>query len=582
VSSNSRTPPPRPASGGHAPDVTRNASDVSPPGDVTTAAPRSRVQPLQAAAVLAAAVLLARFIGLLQRVVLNGLLPAEANDAYTAAFRLPDIVNYLVAGGAMSVTFIPIFTQLKRGGHRGESGADDAWHFFSTVTTLMSTALLILIVLGMVWSHSLVSWLLPGFTEPEKAETLSLTVSMTRILLPAQFFFYLGGMIVGVLNAHKRFGASGLTGAIYNGVAILVGLLLWYLTGQQYPQAFAWGILIGAFCGNFLLPLLAARSGPRDERLRFKPRFNWRQPAVKRFFVNALPVMLGVSLPVVDQWVIAYFGSWLHPGSLRNLDTGNRFMLAPLGVLAQAASVAAFPYLASNTASEEWTRFSSFLRSGLRRLLFLALPLSTLLILLAQPIMSFFAFGEFQADRQAVHETSVAFAFYCVGLFAWAGQQFVARGFYAMQDTRTPTIIGSVLTIFFFIPICVLAIYSSQPVLGLALATSVGAAAHFCGIWVALDIRMRQRRYNAPLRSERVLSSLLRTATACLVMGLVGMLANVFAQSFLSDNRINHFLHIVLVTVVATIAFAFAASAFHVPEWDWLRDKVLRRRKTTA
>lgn len=536
------------------------------------------MNPLQAAAILAAAVLLARFIGLLQRVVLNGVLPTEANDAYTAAFRLPDIINYLVAGGAMSVTFIPIFTQLKHGRQRDASN-EDAWRFFSTVATLMSTALLIFIVLGMVWSHELVSRLLPGFTQPEKAQTLSLTVTMTQILLPAQFFFYVGGMIVGVLNAHKRFGASGLTGAVYNGVAIFVGLVLWYATGQQYPQTFAWGILIGAFCGNFLLPLLAARSGPRDERIRFTPSFNWRQSGVQRFFINALPIMLGVSLPVVDQWVIAYFGSWLHEGSLRNLDTGNRFMLAPLGILAQAASVAAFPYLASNIAAEEWSRFSNFVRSGLRRLLFLALPLSTLLILLAQPIMQFFAFGEFEADPQAVHETAVAFAFYCVGLFAWAGQQFVARGFYALQDTRTPTIIGSVLTIFFFIPICVLAIRSSQPVLGLALATSVGAAAHFCGVWVALDIRMQQRRYNAPLHSERVLSSLLRTATACLVMGLAGMLGNGFAQRFLGDDRINHFLHIVVVSIVATLAFVVAAQFCRVPEWEWLRDKLLRRRK---
>jgi putative peptidoglycan lipid II flippase len=223
-------------------------------------------------------VLLARFIVCATRRSERRAADGGQMYAYTAAFRLPDIINYLVAGGAMSVTFIPIFTQLKHGRQRGDSN-DDAWRFFSTVATLMSTALLILIVIGIVWSHELVSRLLPGFTEPEKAQTLSLTVTMTQILLPAQFFFYVGGMIVGVLNAHKRFGASGLTGAVYNGVAILVGLALWYATGQQYPQTFAWGILSARFAAISCCrcwPRAPARAMNAFDSL---PSFNWRQPA---------------------------------------------------------------------------------------------------------------------------------------------------------------------------------------------------------------------------------------------------------------------------------------------------------------
>jgi putative peptidoglycan lipid II flippase len=565
------------------------------------------IRPLQAAAVLAATFLLARVIGLLQYTIINSLLPRVATDAYYAAFRLPDIINYLVAGGAMSVTFIPIFTELRHvdrqathpedseadksrhpypGGHKTShhrhSGHEEAWHFFSAVATVMGLVLLVLIAVGVLLADPLVRLTNPGFMEPGKQETLRLAIEMTRIILPAQFFFYLGGMVVGVLNAHKRFGASGMTGAVYNLVAITIGYIAWLFIGET---GFAWGILIGAAAGNFLLPVLAARSGPIAERLRFRPSFDWRHPAVRRFFLNALPIMLGVSLPVVDQFVVGFFASYLSTGALTHLQTGNRVMLAPLGIVAQAASVAAFPYLASDSAAQNWDKLSDFLRSGLRRLMFLSLPLSMLLILTAQPIINIlFGYGKYD-DPAALNATAVAFAFYCVGLFAWAGQQFVARGFYALQDTVTPTIIGSALTIFFFIPLCWAAARWGG-VLGLAFATSIGAAAHFCGVLIALDSKLRSRRYNTRLQAERITGALLRTGVACAAMGIAGLFANSFATWFFADDKVGDdkvgdLMRIALVSIVACATFAAVAQLCAIPEWDWLKGKILRRRSRT-
>src|SRR4028118_2318634 len=138
--------------------------------------------------------------------------------------------------------------------------------------------------------------------------------------------------------------------------------------------------------------------------------------------------MLGVSLPVVDQIVVGFFASYRPTGDLTYLQTGNRVMLAPLGIVAQAASVAAFPYLASDSAAMNWDKLADFLRSGLRRLMFLSLPLSMLLILTAQPIINIlFGYGKYD-DPAALNATAVAFAFYCVGPFARAGQQVAARG----------------------------------------------------------------------------------------------------------------------------------------------------------
>ena len=524
-------------------------------------------QPLRAAAILSLAILLSRVIGLVQVIIVSSVMSPMDTDAYKAAFRINDFVNYLVAGGALSATFIPIFTQLKQ-----TQSEREAWRFFSAIASIMSIVLLVILGSAFFLIEPIAARY-TGYT----GEKLELTVQMTRIMLPAQAFFYMGGMIVGVLNAHKRFGAAGLTSSVYNLVALGVGIAAWQLMGRN-ALGFAWGILIGAFVGNFLLPLGAALLGPRQERLRFRFLFEPHLPSVKRFFRNAIPIMLGVSFPVVDQIVMPYFTGHLADGALTQLDNGNRVMVAPLAMLAQAASVAAFPFLAGDSANQKWGSFADFIRSGLRRLMFIALPASTLLILLSQPIIVLlFRHGEY--SNAAAQNTAVAFAFYCVGIFAWAGQQLVARGLYALQDTITPTIIGSIITIFIFLPMCWLAAHSSNPILYLALVTSIGACIHFGSLLIALEKKLGRPPYQTALNSQRVIGTLLRTLTACFIMGAAGLLARFAGAYFLPDNFGGALGRILLVSTVAILAFTSAAQRFRIPEWEWLRGKILRRKR---
>ena len=528
------------------------------------------MRPLRAAALLSATILLARIIGLVQSSLISSIMVKQQTDAYTAAFRVNDFVNYLVAGGALSVTFIPIFIEMKDNARR-----DEAWRFFSSIASIMSVALLGVLALTYILVEPVlyrIGW---------RGEDLNLVVQMTHIMLPAQAFFYLGGMLVGVLNAHKRFGASSFTGAVYNVVAVVVGLMIWSLSRDVL--GFAWGILIGAFCGNFLLPLVASLRGTREERLQFRFSLDFQAPGVRKFFRNALPIMIGVSFPVVDQIIMIFFKNHLGEGALTQLDRGNRVMVAPLAMLAQAASVAAFPYLAGDNALQKWDTFAEFLRNGLRRLLFIALPASTLLILLAQPIVVIiYRHGNYtSADAQS---SAIAFAFYCIGMFAWAGQQFVARGLYALQDTITPTIIGTIITFGFFVPLCFFTVYYTPfPILGLALATSLGACAHFCGVLIALEKKLARPPYNMPIGSERVLGTILRTFAACLVMGIVGIVVKNLSDNLLPQSVLESFTgQLVRIGIIAPptlAAFAWAAKRFQIPEWEWLLSKFQRRRK---
>ncbi len=525
---------------------------------------------MQAVLTLSVLTLLARLTGLLQRQVIVTLLPTQAAEAYSAAFGLPDALNYIVAGGAISITFIPIFTKFWTRGQEAQ-----AWRFFSALVSVMGCFLTVLTVAMMVWTPQLLLLLLPGLGAPEKAETYQLAIQMTRIILPAQLFFYLGGLLVGVLNTFKRFGATGWTSALNNVIAIVCGVSLLRYFG---PLGFAWGILLGAFCGNFMLPLLSARRGPRAQRPRFAWRFTLKDASVRRFFALALPIIFSVSLPIVDQYVVRYFASSMPLGSLTYLENANRLMIAAQGVLGQAAAVAAFPYLAGESASGDYRAFADFLRSGLRRLLFIALPVSTLLWLWAAPITRLlYGYGQFN-DPQKLRETALYFALYSIGLFAWVGQGLVARGFYALGDTRTPTLVGGVLTLFFFVPLCAL-MAKFYGAAGLSLATSIGAAAYFGSVLILLDKKLGKAPYQVVLGLDKIGGTLMRTGAACALMGLAGSLALQLVLGVFPNNKIGDLGLVAWSGAVALFVFAASATRFEIPEWNWLRAKISRRKR---
>jgi len=529
--------------------------------------------PLRAAAVLSLLYFLSRFIGLFQTAIISALLPAYALDAYKRAFSLPDLLNYMVAGGALSLTFLPTFSSLWDKGKEAQ-----AWRFYSALASLMSVVLVVATLLLMAFAPVLVARTNPDIAIKGKETTLALTIAMTRVMLPAQLFFFLGGLMTALLNTFKRFGASGWTGAVYNVVALLVAVPMWF--GSHNPLAFALGITLGAFVGNLLLPWLALQRGARAQRPRFVWQLDIQNPSVLRFFRLAIPIMLGVSFPVVDMKIVQYFTTGEF-GRFAHIDNANRLMIAAQSLLGQAAAVAALPFLASQVAANDYRAFSEFLRSGLRRLLFITLPISVLLILCAEPIVSLvFGWGKFNRPYK-IEETAACFAFFCVGLFAWGAQGLVARGFYALGDTKTPTIYGSLLTVVFFASCSFLkrsGLEGGALLSAFALATSLGAAAQFAGLLVLLDWRLSGKRYGAPLDLARIAGTLVRTFVACFLMGVAGVLALLLARPIVSDGKFAQLLLLVWTGGVATFVFVSAANRFEIPEWLWLRDKFLQRR----
>lgn len=506
---------------------------------------------------------LARVTGLVQSTLLFALLPPGAADAYLAAFTLPDYLNYVVASGTLSLSFIPIFT---RAWDRGDE--ESAWKFFSTLACLMGGALVVLTLVLILAARPLVLVLNPGFGAPERVATLELAVAMTRVILPAQLFFYFGGLMIAVLNSFKRFSATGWTGALYNVVAVLVAVPFFLATRD--PLVFAWGILVGAFVGNFLLPLAALMLGPHTQRPRFKWSLDLSLSPVRRYFWLTLPIIFSISIATADVWVWRYFASLEGEGALRNINAAYRLMIAAQGLLGQAAAVAAFPFLASRVALGEFSEFAEFLRTGLRRLLFITLGASLPLIVGAMPLARLvYGYGQFD-NEAALHETAACFAFFSVGLWAWAAQALVARGFYAMGDTRTPVWTGTLCTLGLAL-LCGL-LLPAFGLVGLALATTLGVATYLVVILLLLE-RKLTREHGVSLGLHRIGGTVLRVLMACAVAGVVGLLALRVALPVIAHDRVGD-LGLALWTCGWTAGlFLLCAQWFKIPEWKWLRAK---------
>ena len=165
----------------------------------------------------------------------------QQTDAYVAAFTLPDWLNYIVAGGTASITFISIYTRFL-----AEKREQDAQKTFSIIITVMTTVLIAGTVLAEIFTPQFAGWMFHGFTPQQ----MQLCVHLTRILLPAQIFFYVGGVVSAVLLSHRLFLLPAFGPLIYNVFIIAGGVI----AGRQMGIAsLAFGALAGSIAGPFLI-----------------------------------------------------------------------------------------------------------------------------------------------------------------------------------------------------------------------------------------------------------------------------------------------------------------------------------------
>ncbi len=380
-----------------------------------------------ASLILGVSILLSRFLGLIRDKVISYYFGAvRESDLYFAAFVIPDFINYLLAGGYFSITLIPLLSE------SFNQDEEDGWNFFSAVFMWVVCAITAFTAVTIYFAPHLAHLTAPGMPEA----SLARLSRFLRIIMPAQVFFLAGSCFMALLYMRKQFIAPALAPIIYNFAIILGGVLM----RDRGMEGFCWGVCVGAFAGNFLLQWYAlSRSGGLRLRLVFT------HPKLRRFFTLALPLMLGQSIVVLDEQLVRVFGSYSGPGAISWLNYARRIMLVPVGVVAQAAGVASYPFLAELMARKDYDRFHQTINSALRGVITLLAPLSLWMMAASEPIIRIiFQQGRFAAVDAL--ETAALLRVFLLAVFFWGFQQMLGRAFYARQDTITPTVIGTLAT----------------------------------------------------------------------------------------------------------------------------------------
>ncbi len=448
-----------------------------------------------AAAVVSGSVLLSRLLGLGREALLAGLIGVNTEaDLYRQAFTIPDLLNYLLAGAYLTITLIPI---LSRHLEAGDLAA--ASRAFTSVFRFVAAAIIVLTALMWLFAEPVVSLVFP------EAADQSRLVSMTRLVLPAQVFLVVGALLMAVQYTHRQFVFPALAPLIYN-IAIIIGGLAGAATGDPSPEAFLWGAVIGSAVGNFGLQWFGAqRTGTwftRDLR---------RESHVGEYLVLALPLMIGQSIAVLDEQFVRFFGQ-VEEGATASLSFARQLNMVPVGVIAQAAGVAAFPFFARLAEQGDSEALTETTGRAARNTVFVALGATAALAVLAGPLVRIlYQYGEFTAqDAQLVARLLTIYAF---SIPAWGLHQILARHFYAKRKMWTPVVIGTGFSVL-AIPTW-LVLYSAMGIEGYALASTLIISGYAIGLAVAWGLD------SGWTWARQLLPSLTRGIVAAVAAGLV-------------------------------------------------------------
>ncbi|KKU57986.1 MAG: hypothetical protein UX80_C0007G0015 [Candidatus Amesbacteria bacterium GW2011_GWA2_47_11b] len=414
---------------------------------------------LSAAFIIMATYGLSHLIGLVKtRLLISSFFSAQSQllDVYYAAFVIPDTIFQLLVIGSLSAAFIPTFTKYLAKDEK------EAWTMTSTTMNLIILVFTLLSTAIFIFAYPLSRLIAPGFTLSQ----ISVMVQLLRVMLVAQIFFSISGFLTGIIQSHQRFLIPALAPVAYN-LGIIAGII--FLSPTLGILGPALGVVLGAVL-HMLIQL------PLAIRLGFRPSFslNFSHPGVREVGRLMPPRVLALGIDQVEQFVAVTLASLLAPGSLSLLNASRLLFTIPTSLFGVTIGQAAFPQLSKEAAHSDLDQFRATLISSFLQIAFVALPLSTLFIILRIPIVRII-FGAKTFPWAATLLTGKTLAILCASAAFYAVMQLVIRGFYALHDTRTPLFVGFLAAIFSSLLSIFAVTWLGWGILGIAVAISTTA-----------------------------------------------------------------------------------------------------------
>lgn len=424
-----------------------------------------------------------QILGILKYRLLVTLFGASSDlGVFLAAFRIPDFIFQVIIAGALSSSFIPIFTE-----YLAKNKKKEAFDFASGLLTIGLIFFIFISAVVIVFSYQLSSLVAPGFSKDE----LTLMSNLMIIIQLSQVFFILGTVLTAMLQSFQHFVIPGLATAFYN-FGIILGLIIFsYFFGFGIMGA-AIGVLIGSFLFFIIqLPLLGLTG------FKFSASFNLSSGILK-----LLRLMIPRSLTLLISQTAAtanlFFASFISARSLVIFDLAQTLAMAPVLLLGQSIAQASFPALSLKTDNKK--EFLSILISSFNQILYLTLPISALLIVLRIPLVRLF-YGASRFDWEATVETGLTLAYFSIAITANALIALLSRAFYAFKDSKTPFVITLVTVMFNIFLSYTLILKNNLPIYYLAFSFSAASI-----IGVIIMTLMLNRKIDIP-KFEMILSS---------------------------------------------------------------------------
>src|SRR6266850_1726911 len=503
---------------------------------------------LKSASLISTLTILSRVFGYIRDSRIAFLLGAgTAADAYTTAYRIPNLLRRLVGEGAVSAAFIPVFSR-----YIAENKRKDAWEFANTMLTLIAIFLTAFTVAGIVFSPFIVRLFASGFGDtPGKLE---LTATLNRIMFPYIFLISLSALSMGILNSFHRFGAPAFAPVVLNLTMIafsFFGSLLGDVT-----RTLAAGVVVGGMLQLGMQVPQLLRSG---WHIRFKIDFS--NPGVRQVAKLMVPVIFGVGIVQINVLVGTQFASYLEEGSVTAIYIADRVMELVLGGYAVAVSTVILPLLSRQAALGQMDELKKTLNFAARIILFITLPATVGLIILRQEIIEvLFQHGDFEATSTAL--TAWALPFFAIGLSAFSMVKIIVPAFYALQDTRTPVKIALVAM---FLNIALNFVFI-RPLENGGPALAASAAAFFNSFSL---LAIFYRRYGS-FGVWDILWSALKAGIASLALGFV-VYALIHWPGFYTGRMTQKAIALAATILAGTATYFAGASLLNIREMAGLR-----------
>lgn len=350
-------------------------------------------------------------------------IPTDLLDTYYAAFRIPDLIFNLLILGAIASAFIPVFT-----GYITRDKEEEGWHVALAIFNFAIVALLFTLLILFFVMPYLIPILVPSFS-PEKQH---LTLRLARILLLSPFFFGISYILSGILNSFKRFAVYSIAPLVYNFSIIFATYFFADRYGVLAPTL---GVVTGAF-------LHMAIQAPQAYKLGFRYRFLWdtAHQSVRKIGKLMIPRSIGLGAQQILLFVFTALASSLGGGAVAVYNLADNIQTVPSVIFGASFATAIFPTISEAISHNRQNEFSYYIIKTLRTVLFLLIPMSAGMILLRIQLVRLILGSGYFGWEQTI-STANTLGFFALSLAAAGAIPILARGFYALQDTKTPTVV---------------------------------------------------------------------------------------------------------------------------------------------